>query len=245
MNVLAARAHRGARAAREQAAERAHHARHRHRRGRGHHHGRGRRGRPGPRRRADPEPRLEPASSSVPGTVNHGGVRARARAPGRRSPRTTPGRDQPRYPARRGRRPRPCAATPRSSTATSTGPPASRVSPRSTSEPATGRSIAGRLADAGGGRRRAPRSRCSGQTAAQNLFGDADPLGQVIRIKKVPFTVDRAARSQGPDDSWGQDQDDSILIPLSTAKTKVAGRSQANARAVGTISRQDPDAAST
>ena len=28
-----------------------------------------------------------------------------------------------------------------------------------------------------------------GQTVSQNLFGDADPLGQVIRIKKVPFTV--------------------------------------------------------
>ena len=40
-----------------------------------------------------------------------------------------------------------------------------------------------------------------GQTVSQNLFGDADPLGQVIRIKKVPFTVvgvlDGKARTPG------------------------------------------------
>jgi putative ABC transport system permease protein len=74
-----------------------------------------------------------------------------------------------------------------------------------------------------------------GQTAALNLFGDGDPLGQIIRIKKVPFTVvgllDRKGQS-----SWGQDQDDTILIPLSTAKKKVLGTSQANPRSVGAIS---------
>jgi putative ABC transport system permease protein len=74
-----------------------------------------------------------------------------------------------------------------------------------------------------------------GQTTAQNLFGDADPLGQIIRIKKVPFTVvgilDRKGQS-----SWGQDQDDVVLIPLSTAKKKVLGTPQANPRAVGAIS---------
>jgi putative ABC transport system permease protein len=74
-----------------------------------------------------------------------------------------------------------------------------------------------------------------GQTTAVNLFGDADPIGQIVRIKKVPFTVvgllDRKGQS-----SWGQDQDDVVLIPLSTAKKKVLGVSQANARSVGSIS---------
>jgi putative ABC transport system permease protein len=74
-----------------------------------------------------------------------------------------------------------------------------------------------------------------GQTTAQNLFGDADPLGQVIRIKKVPFTVVGLLDRKGQN-SWGQDQDDVVLIPLSTAKKKVLGVSQANARSVGTIS---------
>jgi putative ABC transport system permease protein len=74
-----------------------------------------------------------------------------------------------------------------------------------------------------------------GQTTAQNLFGDADPLGQVIRIKKVPFTVVGLLERKGQN-SWGQDQDDVVVIPLSTAKKKVLGVSQANARSVGAIS---------
>ena len=74
-----------------------------------------------------------------------------------------------------------------------------------------------------------------GQTTALNLFGDSDPLGQIIRIKKVPFTVVGLLGRKGQN-SWGQDQDDIILIPLSTAKKKVLGVSQANARSVGAIS---------
>jgi putative ABC transport system permease protein len=74
-----------------------------------------------------------------------------------------------------------------------------------------------------------------GQTTAQNLFGDTDPLGQIIRVKKVPFTVVGMLDRKGQN-SWGQDQDDVVLIPLSTAKKKVLGVSQANARSVGSIS---------
>ena len=74
-----------------------------------------------------------------------------------------------------------------------------------------------------------------GQTTAQNLFGDADPIGQIIRIKKVPFTVIGLLSRKGQS-AWGQDQDDVIFVPLSTAKKKVLGVSQANARSVGSIS---------
>jgi putative ABC transport system permease protein len=74
-----------------------------------------------------------------------------------------------------------------------------------------------------------------GQTTALNLFGDADPLGQIVRIKKVPFTVIGMLSRKGQN-SWGQDQDDVILMPISTAKKKVLGRSNSNPRAVGAIS---------
>jgi putative ABC transport system permease protein len=74
-----------------------------------------------------------------------------------------------------------------------------------------------------------------GQTTALNLFGDADPLGQIIRIKKVPFTVVGLLDRKGQN-SWGQDQDDVIIIPISTAKKKVLGKSNSNPRAVGAIS---------
>jgi len=73
-----------------------------------------------------------------------------------------------------------------------------------------------------------------GQTVAENLFGDTDPLGQIIRIKKVPFTVVGVLAAKGQS-AWGQDQDDIVVIPLSTAKRKVLGVSQANARSVGAI----------
>ena len=72
-----------------------------------------------------------------------------------------------------------------------------------------------------------------GQTTALNLFGDADPLGQIIRIQKVPFTVVGLLDAKG-ESSYGWDQDDVILIPLSTAKKKVLG-TQGNPRAVRKI----------
>jgi putative ABC transport system permease protein len=84
-----------------------------------------------------------------------------------------------------------------------------------------------------------------GQTTAQNLFGGTDPLEQIIRIKKVPFTVVGVLDRKGQS-SWGQDQDDVILIPLSTAKKKIHGVNQASPRAVGAISikiRPDQDMA--
>jgi putative ABC transport system permease protein len=79
------------------------------------------------------------------------------------------------------------------------------------------------------------------QTVAGNLFGDSDPLGQVIRIKNVPFGVIGVLQRKGQT-TFGQDQDDTVLIPLSTAKRKVLGSSQANARAVGSIAVKVGDA---
>jgi putative ABC transport system permease protein len=73
-----------------------------------------------------------------------------------------------------------------------------------------------------------------GQTVAKNLFGDADPVGQVIRIKNVPFTVTGVLTPKGQSPT-GQDQDDTIILPLSTAKRKVLGSSQANLNSVSSI----------
>jgi len=73
-----------------------------------------------------------------------------------------------------------------------------------------------------------------GTTVVQNLFGSADPVGQVIRIKNVPFDVIGVLAPKGQSPS-GQDQDDTVILPISTAKKKVLGTSQANARSVGAI----------
>jgi putative ABC transport system permease protein len=74
-----------------------------------------------------------------------------------------------------------------------------------------------------------------GQTVAQSLFGETDPIGQTVRVKKLLCTVVGVLESKGQN-TWGQDQDDVIIIPLSTAKRKVLGITQANARSVNGIS---------
>jgi putative ABC transport system permease protein len=73
-----------------------------------------------------------------------------------------------------------------------------------------------------------------GLTVKEALFGDGDAVGEIIRIRKVPFTVVGVMSSKGQT-TWGQDQDDTVIIPLSTAKKRVLGVSQANARFVGVI----------
>ncbi|NWF99125.1 MAG: ABC transporter permease [Nitrospirae bacterium] len=63
-----------------------------------------------------------------------------------------------------------------------------------------------------------------GQTVVDNLFGDNNPIGHIIRIKKVPFTIIGvlAPKGQSPN---GQDQDDTIYVPVTTAQKKLFGTS--------------------
>ena len=93
-----------------------------------------------------------------------------------------------------------------------------------------------RATDHVGGRGAASKVVLLGQTVKDNLFGSSDPLGQTVRIKKVPFTVVGVLARKGQS-TQGDNQDDTVIVPLSTAKKKVLGTSQANARAVG----GDPD----
>jgi putative ABC transport system permease protein len=61
-----------------------------------------------------------------------------------------------------------------------------------------------------------------GQTVVDNLFGNTDPVGHIIRIKKVPFTVIGVLAPKGQSDR-GQDQDDTIMVPLTTSQKKLFG----------------------
>lgn len=61
-----------------------------------------------------------------------------------------------------------------------------------------------------------------GQTVAENLFGASDPVGKMVRIKKVPFTVVGVLDGKGQSPQ-GQDQDDVIYVPLRTAQRKLVG----------------------
>ena len=61
-----------------------------------------------------------------------------------------------------------------------------------------------------------------GKTVVDNLFGGIDPIGQIIRIKKVPFTVVGVLGSKGQT-TFGSDQDDTIFVPLTTAQKRLFG----------------------
>lgn len=61
-----------------------------------------------------------------------------------------------------------------------------------------------------------------GQTVVNELFGDVDPLGKIIRIKGIPFQVIGVLEARG-ESGMGQDQDDSVYIPITTAQKKVMG----------------------
>lgn len=61
-----------------------------------------------------------------------------------------------------------------------------------------------------------------GKTVAENLFGGIDAIGQIVRIKKVPFAVIGVLASKGQS-TWGQDQDDIIFVPLTIAQKQLFG----------------------
>jgi putative ABC transport system permease protein len=62
-----------------------------------------------------------------------------------------------------------------------------------------------------------------GQTVVDNLFGkDADPIGQVVRLSNVPFTVVGVAAKKGQS-PFGQDYDDVVFIPAKTFQAKIQG----------------------
>ncbi|CAN5679665.1 ABC transporter permease [soil metagenome] len=61
-----------------------------------------------------------------------------------------------------------------------------------------------------------------GKTTATQLFGDADPIDQVVRIRKVPITVIGVLAAKGQN-SQGQDQDDVLMVPISTLRNRVQG----------------------
>ncbi|PKN75852.1 MAG: ABC transporter permease [Candidatus Cloacimonetes bacterium HGW-Cloacimonetes-2] len=62
-----------------------------------------------------------------------------------------------------------------------------------------------------------------GKTVADNLFGEADPLEKIIRIRNVPFKVVGVLKAKGQN-SMGQDQDDTVIAPYSTVYARLLGQ---------------------
>ncbi len=62
-----------------------------------------------------------------------------------------------------------------------------------------------------------------GNTLVENLFGGIDPIGQIVRIKKFPFTVVGVLEPKGQS-GMGRDQDDIVFVPFTTAQRNLFGR---------------------
>jgi putative ABC transport system permease protein len=74
-----------------------------------------------------------------------------------------------------------------------------------------------------------------GLTVAQQLFGDADPIDQTIRVRRVPLTVVGLLQRKGQN-SLGQDQDDTVIVPLSTYRNRIQGSSAGRLKRIGSVS---------
>lgn len=61
-----------------------------------------------------------------------------------------------------------------------------------------------------------------GKTVADNLFAGVDPVGKIIRIRGIPFTVKGVLKSKGQS-SMGSDQDDIVVAPYTTTATRLIG----------------------
>ncbi len=81
-----------------------------------------------------------------------------------------------------------------------------------------------------------------GATVAANLFPNMDPVGASIQIGKVPFTIVGVMQAKGQN-AGGQDQDDVILVPYTTAQNRLSGNVRIGQILVSTESADDMSAA--
>lgn len=73
-----------------------------------------------------------------------------------------------------------------------------------------------------------------GQTVQRELFGAGDPLGQTIRVNKIPVTVIGVLNSKGQN-TQGNDQDDIIFMPIDTVRKRISGVTLSSPKAVRSI----------
>ena len=73
-----------------------------------------------------------------------------------------------------------------------------------------------------------------GQTVARELFGDVDPIDQVVRVRSVPAVVIGVLSRKGQN-AMGQDQDDVVIVPTTTFRFRVQGWGGGRIRRVGSI----------
>ena len=81
-----------------------------------------------------------------------------------------------------------------------------------------------------------------GNTVATNLYPGTDPVGAQLQIRNVPFTIVGVLATKGQN-AGGQDQDDVVLVPYTTAQSRLAGNTRIGQVLVSALSPQDIPAA--
>src|SRR5262245_30712742 len=77
-----------------------------------------------------------------------------------------------------------------------------------------------------------------GETVRKNLFGATDPIGETIRIANLPFRVVGVLIGKGTSAAMGQDQDDIVLVPITTLQKKITGQTWLRWIMVSAVSRE-------
>lgn len=83
-----------------------------------------------------------------------------------------------------------------------------------------------------------------GKTVSSQLFGEDNPVGQVVRIRGIPFEIIGLMETKGQS-LQGQDQDDVIFVPLTTGRNRLFGEPRGRIARVGTIMIKAQEGAST
>ncbi|HXQ25883.1 MAG TPA: ABC transporter permease [Candidatus Acidoferrales bacterium] len=83
-----------------------------------------------------------------------------------------------------------------------------------------------------------------GKTVATQLFGDMDPVGEMIRVQNLPFRILGVLQEKGQSSS-GQDQDDIMFVPFTTVQKKISGISWVQMIMVSTSSQEENTAVQT
>ncbi len=81
-----------------------------------------------------------------------------------------------------------------------------------------------------------------GETVRQQLFGNADPVGAVVRVNQVPLRVVGVLTPRGQT-SFGQDQDDAVFIPYTTFMNRLYGTDRFSMIVLSAVSPEEVDAA--
>ncbi len=81
-----------------------------------------------------------------------------------------------------------------------------------------------------------------GKTTVDNLFPGQDPVGEIIRIKKLPFRVIGVLAPKGQN-AFGRDQDDIVVVPYTTAQKKLMGITFVNSIMASAVDRKQMDEA--